>query len=423
MNRRALWGMWLLAVVLTAPLCAGPADDALSAGIKELAAGQTDNALKQFNQAIGLDPALLAARFYRAKCLARQEKWAEAVVDLNAVLAKKADSAASWIELARYQIELGQVGDAGTSLERGLAIEPASPAGAEVKRLLASRSGARTSPDTRLVSGPQGVYASALPIGPRVAVNTEGVAIEETAIGVDGQRVLDYTFGTAPTDWVPAGGKWEVTNRYACEPDWNFFGGQSRGLCAIWNKRRLDGDVLVEAYVAFKHGLPWADGEWYYVPSDLNINLASDFNNLDSGYSFIYSGRNGSTTMIRRGEKVLAQTRDVDKLLPQFTDANPLFGQDDQGREFGKFHRHWWRLEARRTGDKLRFSVDGKLVLEATDPNPARTGHVALWTVGSGMVVARMRIAFNQELRPLEPKVVVRQATPIGEGATQVAAR
>ena len=261
MNRRAWLGFALLGAMVLAPAWAGPADDALSAGIKELGAGQVDNALREFNRAIGLDPALLAARFYRAKCLAKQEKWAEAIVDLNAVLAKKADSAASWIELARYQTELGQLGDATAALERGLALEPANPAGAEVKRLLAAKATAPQAPGARAQSGPQGVFASALPIGPRVAVTTEGVKIEDDAIGVDGQRVLDYTFGTAPTDWVPAGGRWEVTNRYACEPDWNFFGGQSRGLCAIWNKRRLDGDVLVEAYVAFKHGLPWADGE------------------------------------------------------------------------------------------------------------------------------------------------------------------
>ncbi len=260
-------------------------------------------------------------------------------------------------------------------------------------------------------------------VGPRVAYSSAGVALPGTGITVQGQRLLDYTFGSAPTDWAPAGGTWAITSRYACEPEWSFFGGHSRGLCAIWNKRELRGDVTVEAYVAFQHGLPWASEDWHYVPSDLNINLHSRFGDLSSGYSFIFSGRSGSTTMIRRGAKVLAQTEDPQYLVPQFLDRNPLFQTDDQGRPFGSFHRHWWRLEVSRIGGRLAMSIDGKPALTANDPEPVEQGQVAFWTIGSGMVIARARIAYQDEVRAQQPLVVVREALPLNRPAGRVAER
>lgn len=230
---------------------------------------------------------------------------------------------------------------------------------------------------------------------------------------VTADQLLDYTFGNAPTDWEPHGGTWAISSRYACEPEWSFFGGRSRGVCALWNKRRFGGDVAIEIYAAFMHGLPWADEQWHYVPSDLNINLFSRPGDLASGYSFIYSGRGGSTTLIRRGQRVLAETHAPQALLPAFSDHNPLFQPDEAGRQFGEFHRKWWRLEARRTGSRLTFSVDGQVVLTADDSDPIDAGQIALWTLGSGFVVARARIAYDHELPPAQAPWVVRQAAPL----------
>lgn len=247
--------------------------------------------------------------------------------------------------------------------------------------------------------------------GERVGLAVDGLR----AIGHDaeGGQSLDYTFNAAPVDWLPGGGRWAVSARYACDPEWSFYGGQSRGLCALWNKREFAGDLVVEAYVAFKHGLPWAPEHWYYVPTDLNLTIGADLGDLSSGTSFVYSGRGGTTTMIRRGDQILAQTQETDKVLPAFTDHNPYGELDETGLDYGGFHRHWWRLEARRTGGRLTFSVDGRQLLDVADPEPARPGHIALWTVGSGFVIARARVAYGAELRPAQPLVVVRQPTSL----------
>ncbi len=249
-------------------------------------------------------------------------------------------------------------------------------------------------------------------IGPCVGWQSS-LALPPDAVALDGSRLYDYTFGSAPTDWEPRGGTWSITSRYACEPEWSFFGGHGRGLASIWNKREFLGDIAVEAYVAFKHGLPWAPDKWFYVPTDLNLNLCSRPGELASGYSFIYSGRNGSTTMIRRGEQILAATTDPRFLDPQFTDHNPLFQRDEDGRPFGQFHRHWWRLEARRTGRRLTFLIDGRVALQAEDPAPPEGGHVAIWTMGSGLVIARVRIAYQEETRRAEPALTVDEPTPL----------
>jgi tetratricopeptide (TPR) repeat protein len=411
------WRPWvwlvLAAVAVARPAAASVAEQEQSAGERELKADRLEAALLHFDAAVAAEPARLPARFWRARCQIRLGHWAPAADDLTFVVQHKPESVQSWTELARCRLALGQTEAGEQALAKALTLDPKNQTALELRAQLAGSPPPQAPPAPHPPDGGQRpLFAPAPPLGPRVGFQPSGLRLDDESVEVTSQRLYDYTFGSAPTDWVPAGGTWEITNRYSCEPDWNFFGGWSRGLCALWNKRDFEGDQAVEAYVAFRHGLKWADAHWFYIPTDLNINLCSDFNDLSSGYSFIYSGRNGSTTMIRRGTQVLAETTEAKALVPQFTDSNPLFQQDDQGREFGTFHRHWWRLECRRAGSRLSFAVDGNLLLEATDPNPVRGGHVAFWTVGSGMMIARVRVAYAQEMRPGEPKVVVHQPAP-----------
>ena len=424
-GRSRRWQWW--AVLVAAVALAGPADDAVQAGIREYKAERWESAVKQFGVALAADPAHLPGYFWRARCLQRLGRWADAATDLEVVVGRKPESAASWVELARCYMELKRTAEASAALGKALALETGNPQAKALREQLTTGAPEPATPSpappvlptrppepaAKPVDGRRPVFGQPVGVGSRVAVATDGVTIKEESVAVDGQRLFDYTFGAAPTDWVPGGGIWQVTNRYACEPDWSFFGGQSYGLCAIWNKRRFAGDMVVEAYVAFKHGLPWADKQWFYQPSDLNINLCSELGNLGSGYSFIYSGSNASTTMIRRGDKVLVASREEKDLLPQFTDQNPLFVPDTEGREFGTFHRHWWRLECRRVGQQLSLWVDGRKLVEAADPDPVPSGHLALWTMNSGMMVARVRVAYGQELRLARPQVIVQQPAPL----------
>lgn len=406
----------ILLVAAAALHAASPGDTAYQAGLRLFRADKTEAALAQFTAAVAADGELLSARFFRAKCLERLSRWADAATEFEAVLARKPESAPSWTELARCRMELKETDAAVAALNKALALEKGSVTAAELKQQLdrqpkpAAPATVKPRPAPKV---PQPVLPGAPALGSRVGVSVEGVRLvdkDKEDLGVDGQRLVDYTFGSAPSDWVPGGGTWAITNRYACEPDWSFFGGHSKGLCAIWNKRRFAGDMVIEAYVAFKHGLGWANKDWFYIPSDLNINVCSDFNNLASGYSFIYSGRSASTTMIRRGTTVLAQSSAPEDLLPQFLDQNPLFVPDSDGKEFGTFHRHWWRLECRKIGQQISFWVDGRKVLEATDPQPVESGHLAFWTVGSGMMIARVRVAYGNELRMQAPVVVAKAA-------------
>ncbi|MBI2299966.1 MAG: hypothetical protein HYU66_13670, partial [Armatimonadetes bacterium] len=219
------------------------------------------------------------------------------------------------------------------------------------------------------------------PVGPRLALVPEGLspaladAFQTSATAASGAQLLDYTFGSAPTDWVPAGGTWSVSSRFACDPSWSFFGGFSRGLAIIWNKREFAGDLVVEAYVSFKHGLPFNNRDWSYRPADLCLTLCGDGQDPASGYSFVYAGDEGQRTLIRRGDRVLAATEAPEFVTPSYSDARP--SSED-------FHRRWWRLEAQRLGHRLRFFVDGKEALVADDPERLPGGRLEVWAVRNG---------------------------------------
>ncbi|MBI2299968.1 MAG: tetratricopeptide repeat protein [Armatimonadetes bacterium] len=390
---------WLAAVLWAAGAAlAGPADEALQAGLAALRAGRAEAALAKLDAALAAEPEHLVARYWRARAEAELGRWQAAVDDLIAVVRGKPESVASWLDLGRAYQALGRGREARSAAEQVLALEPGNRDAKAVLKLLDAGAPAAAKP-------PRASEPSQPDIGWRMAVEPGGLRVADSSVGVESRQVYDYTFGAAPTDWEPLGGEWAITSRFACEPEWSFFGGQGRGICALWNKRLFTGDLAVEAYVSFKHGLPWADERWFYVPSDLDINLFSRRGDLSSGYSFIYSGLNGSTTMIRRGDKVLCATTDDRFRAPQFSDDNPLYQADEQGRPYGVFHRRWWRLEARRVGSRLIFLVDGEKALQADDPGPPADGQVALWTMGSGMMVARIRIAYEHEVVTLVPKV------------------
>jgi hypothetical protein len=111
--------------------------------------------------------------------------------------------------------------------------------------------------------------------------------------------------------------------------------------------------------------------------------------------------------MIRRGTTVLATSSADDAIPASFTDGHP--GDDEM-------HRRWWRLEARAEGSRLTFLVDGVKVVQAYDAQPLRGGQLALWTVHNGMMVARVRVAYDGEQRPTTPKVRI-AAAPAADGA------
>ncbi|MGQ9731917.1 MAG: hypothetical protein ACUVX8_11685 [Candidatus Zipacnadales bacterium] len=228
----------------------------------------------------------------------------------------------------------------------------------------------------------------------RIAVSADGLALDIGQVEILSQNVYDYTFTSAPTDWIPRAGTWKPTNRWDCSAQWSWYGGYDpEGLAATWNKHQFLGDITVEIYAAMKMGV--GVDRRYKNPNDMNITFHGDGENLDSGYSFIMGGELNTYSRIMKGNVVLAETRDEGALFPIFEDSYPSNIND--------FHRKWWGLRARLSGHRLQFYKDEKLILEAEDPDPLPGGRVALWTMHNGIVVSRVKIYYESEKIPPDP--------------------
>lgn len=222
-----------------------------------------------------------------------------------------------------------------------------------------------------------------------------GASVGEADVQSD--NVRDYTFSSAPTDWVARSGEWNATNRWTCSPQWSWYGGYSpNGVAALWNKRQFMGDVTVELYSAFKMRLN--RDPTYLHPNDINITICGDGQNLDSGYAFIIGGDENRWTRIMRGERVIAETRDPAALWPIYENGQPSTYE---------WHRKWWSVRVRKSGAKLQVYLDEKLVLEGTDPNPPLPGgRVALWVLKNDLITPRVKIYYEKEKSPRDPMPV-----------------
>jgi hypothetical protein len=220
------------------------------------------------------------------------------------------------------------------------------------------------------------------------------------ASDIHSDNVRDYTFSTAPTDWIARSGQWNATNRWTCSPQWSWYGGYSPdGVAAFWNKRQFMGDVTVELYSAFKMRLN--RDPTYLHPRDINITICGDGANLDSGYSFIIGGDENRWTRIMRGTRVIAETRDPKGLWPIYENGQPATYE---------WHRKWWSLRVRKTGPKLQIYFDENLVLEGTDPAPLPGGRVALWVLKEDLITPRIKIYYEKEKTPRDPMPVAPSA-------------
>jgi hypothetical protein len=259
--------------------------------------------------------------------------------------------------------------------------------------------------DSVPVARPKAARSPLPPDDQRISLSVDGLALDVGQVDVLSHNVYDYTFTTAPTDWVPRSGTWKATNRWDCSPQWTWYGGyDTDGVAATWNKRQFLGDITVEIYSAMKMGVG-ADRR-YKNPNDMNLTFHADGANLDSGYSFILGGELNSCSRIMKGDRVLAETRDEAALFPIFEDEYPEDAYD--------FHRKWWALRARLSGNRLQFYKDEKLILQAEDPDPLPGGHVALWTMHNGIIVSRVKVHYEGEQVPADPVAADRyRLTPV----------
>ena len=221
-------------------------------------------------------------------------------------------------------------------------------------------------------------YQDAAPLAAsRLGLRAAAVTLDLREAAVRSRNRYEYTFHIAPVDWRPQWGQWEIMNRWACSPQWSWFGGVSESLAVVWSKRRFAGDLVLDYYAAPKMD---AVPENYVLRyRDMNATICGDGERLDSGYSFIICGWHNTRTVILRGDRVVAETTQY-QMPPQRTG-----------------HRQWFYVHVEKRGNRLSLSVDNQPLLTFVDPDPLPGQRVALWTQNNGMMVARAEFSYERE--------------------------
>jgi len=231
--------------------------------------------------------------------------------------------------------------------------------------------------------------------GDRPAYRADGAFHNTRDVLVLGPNYLDYTFTESPVDWIGEG-TWMPTVRWACQPQWSFYSGWSRGDAVLWYKNRFSGDQSMQVYMGYKMETP-REREIYesiYHYHDACISICTDGINPRSGYA-VMSGQHdefnrpsAETVLLRNGVPVQRVNVSV-------------FG-------WGMAHHAWFDLELRKHGDLVEFWLDGALAMSYRDPHPLEGGVPAIWTSDGGISIARVRMSFANPPQPrTEPQVTL----------------
>ena len=192
--------------------------------------------------------------------------------------------------------------------------------------------------------------------------------------------VFEETFTSAPVDWEIQGGSWGMMNRWICDPRWSWFGGHSRGVATVWNRRTFKGDVTVEIYAGFMMVRQNRPTEH---PTNLGLSICGNGKHLFSGYTFLIGGNENHWTSLFRKEVPVYETRDRKFLLPvDRGDRNSLDAA----------HKSWLHVKLNKRGERVTCWYQGRKAFEYDDPQPLDLGQVAVWTVNNGILLGRVRI-------------------------------
>lgn len=222
--------------------------------------------------------------------------------------------------------------------------------------------------------------------GNELAIRVGGRPIDITLFKLRPSNLIDTTFWRAPVEFYPVRGTWDIVPRWPCEVDWSWFGGLEDRVPVVWTKLRFIGDLVIEFYGNIGMDLPKEPG--YSRPSDINISFCGDGINLNSGYSFIYSGWDNSRSALLKGDRVLSESTQHHFLFPH----NHNFS----------FHQRWFYIRIEKVGTQIRCYVNSpetkseELVCHVTDNNVLPGGHIALWSYHNILLVARLRIWYEQ---------------------------
>lgn len=389
-----------LAVGLIATHAAAQAS--LNQGILQFQEARYEAASATLTEVAAQEPDNIAARYWLGRAQLEAGRYGLAEQALSSVLRDMPESTEARYWFALVLARSGRVAEARTELEALIAANPGDSRAAEA--LAALPEATAVAANGRSAAAPTSLH------GTRLALIPGGLSVDVGAVDLLSYNVADYTFSSAPTDWLSRGGIWAITNRWTCSPQWSWLGGYAEdGIASLWNKREFTGDVTVEAYLSFKMGLGAVHS--YKNPTDLNISIHADGANPSSGYSFIVGADRNHDSRIMKGTQVLASSSEPAALLPIFEDGYPSTYE---------FHRKWWALRARKAGGKLQLFLDGKLIVEADDPEPLESGRVALWTYDKGIIISRCKIYYESEKADRSP---IPGEEAIQRAITQVAPR
>lgn len=204
------------------------------------------------------------------------------------------------------------------------------------------------------------------------------------------ENVFDTLFNESLQNWTLNGGRWEIVNRFQCEPTWSHMNGENGdSLAALWSKFDFAGDFCAELYAGIRHG------DWYQRVGDLNMTVLSRRGATCDGYTATVTGwdpdhSQNDTRLFRNGTVV---TNTTDYILPRIREGNARRGGYEPMVPGGRdVHGAWYGMRLRRTGDRVQLVFDNLPVLEMTDPNPLDSGCFGIWTFRNSMMVARVRI-------------------------------
>ena len=236
--------------------------------------------------------------------------------------------------------------------------------------------------------------------GLHAAIQSTGPDLDLERVDARAEQLFDTSFVKAPVEWYVSKGIWETINRWKCDPRWSFFGGYDDLNPLIWSKDDYQGDIQVEAYMAVKMNMP---GPPYYLhPSDLCLTIGGDGKDVLSGLAFLFAARNNTSSLLYRHGQEIGKNEGPDA---KFKYVGP------QGEGLTKFHRHWFHLVVTKAAGRITCSVDGNQLIDVPDDGSIPGGKIALWSVNNGLMVARVKVWYEQraERRPF-PDVGVLQA-------------
>jgi len=223
------------------------------------------------------------------------------------------------------------------------------------------------------------------------------------------ENVFDTLFTESLFNWTINGGRWEVINRFYCEPTWSHMNGESAdSLAALWSKYIFSGDFCIEFYAGMRMG-------WYERPGDLNLTVMSRSNSTGDGYTAIATGWDPDhsqlySRLLRNGEIMDISTK---YLVPRARAGLSRQGYQPLVAAGRDIHGAWYGMQLRRVGDRIQYFYDNEPVFDVEDKNPLQDGSLGVWTFCNSMMVARIKIAAES----IRPRPFAFHAIPAGSPA------